>query len=39
MMGKTLYIEQLDNIQIIFRYGFDLTLAKYNVEKTKNYEQ
>ncbi len=37
--GKTLYIEGLDNVQIILRYGFNMTLAKYTVEETKNFEQ
>lgn len=36
--GKTLQIERLDNVQIVLRYGFTMTLAKYNAEKTKNYE-
>lgn len=36
--GKTLQVERLDNIKIILRYGFTMTLAKYNSEKTKTYE-
>lgn len=36
--GKPLQLERLDNIQVIMRYGFTMTLAKYNAEKTKNYE-
>ena len=37
--GKTLNIEKVDNVKVIMSYGFNMTLAKYNVEKTKNYKQ